>query len=92
MLIAFVLYGGFYACTEGVARAWISDIIPHRDLATAIGAYTALQSISLMLASSLAGLIWQMYGPVPALFVSACAALLVSVYFSLVMRSNHTGI
>lgn len=88
MILAFILYGGFYACTEGIARAWISDVIPDKEFATAIGTYTAFQSLSLLLASSLAGIIWQTYGPVYLFSISALAALIVSVYFSFVHHSH----
>ncbi|HUM88928.1 MAG TPA: MFS transporter, partial [Prolixibacteraceae bacterium] len=54
----FFLYGIFSAATEGISKAWISNIADKKDTATAIGTYTGLQSICTMLASSLTGLLW----------------------------------
>ena len=77
----FVLYGGFYACTEGVSKAWIADITHGEELGAALGSFTALQSVSLLLASTLAGSIWQFYGSSVALLLSALAAIVVAMYF-----------
>lgn len=80
--LPFVLYGGFYACTEGISRAWIADITPSEELGAAIGSFTALQSIALLLASAIAGSIWQLYGSSTALMLSALAATFVALYFA----------
>ena len=54
----FFLYGIYAAATEGISKAWVSNISDKKDVGTAIGTFTGLQSIFTMLASSLAGLIW----------------------------------
>ena len=53
----FFLYGIYAAATEGISKAWISNITDKKDTATAIGTYAGFQSICTMLASSFAGLI-----------------------------------
>lgn len=53
----FVLYGVYAAATEGVAKAWISNISPRSETATAIGHYAGLQSICALCASTFAGLL-----------------------------------
>lgn len=58
----FLLYGIYAAATEGISKAWISNITDKKDTATAIGTYSGFQSICTMLASSLAGLIWYQFG------------------------------
>lgn len=77
----FFLYGLYAAATEGISKAWISNISEKKDTATAIGTYTAFQSICTMLASSLAGLIWYLSGPGPTFMLTGAVALLLSVYF-----------
>ena len=52
----FFLYGIYAAATEGISKAWISNISAKENTATAIGTYSAFQSICTMLASSLAGI------------------------------------
>jgi MFS family permease len=78
----FLLYGVYAAATEGISKAWISNISKKEDTATAIGTFTAFQSISLMLASSIAGLIWYRFGSAATFILSGSVALLVAIYMS----------
>lgn len=79
----FLLYGLYAAATEGVSKAWISNISAKEDTATAIGTYSAFQSICTMLASSLAGLIWWQFGAAATLVLSGVMALVIAGYFTL---------
>jgi len=76
----FFLYGLYAAATEGVAKAWLTNICEKKDTATAIGTYTAFQSIGALVASSLAGFIWYSAGASAVFLLSACAAMAVAVY------------
>ncbi len=82
-LLVFLLYGFYAAATEGVAKTWISNIADKKDTATAIGTYTAFQSIAALLASSLTGLLWFTYGAVAAFAVAAIMVVLIIAYFML---------
>lgn len=77
----FLLYGIFAAATEGIAKAWISNITNKKDTATAIGTYSGFQSICAMLASSLAGLIWYRFGASETFIVTGVATILILFYF-----------
>jgi MFS family permease len=79
--VLFFLYGIFAAATEGISKAWISNIVDKKDTATAIGTLTGFQSICAMLASSLTGLIWFWYGSATAFLMIAIVTVLVIVYF-----------
>ncbi len=79
--ILFFLYGIYAAATEGISKAWITNITDKRDTATAIGTYSALQSICTMLASSFTGFIWFRFGAGAAFMVTAVVVLLVVFYF-----------
>ncbi|NML22593.1 MFS transporter [Pseudoflavitalea sp. G-6-1-2] len=81
----FLLYGMYAAATEGISKAWVSNIASRSDTATAIGTYTAFQSICTMLASALAGWIWFQFGSQAAFLVTAAVGFLVFLYF-LAMR------
>jgi MFS family permease len=81
----FLLYGLYAAATEGVTKAWISNLSAKEDTATAIGTYSAFQSICTMLASSLAGLIWWQFGAAATLALSGVMALVIAGYFTLVV-------
>jgi MFS family permease len=89
--IIFFLYGVYAAATEGIAKAWISNISAKEDTATAIGTYSAFQSICTMIASSLAGFIWYKFGSNATFLLSAVMVLLVVVYF-IFMRSASNKI
>lgn len=80
----FFLYGLYAAATEGISKAWISNITDKKDTATAIGTYSGLQSICAMLASSLTGFIWFQFGATAAFIATAIVSLLVVLYFTTV--------
>lgn len=80
-ILLFFIYGIYAAATEGVSKAWISNITDQKDTATAIGTYTGLQSIFTLLASSLTGLIWYQFGAAAAFVGTAVGTLLVAIYF-----------
>ena len=81
-LVLFFLYGIYAAATEGIAKAWITNICKKNNTATAIGTYTAFQSLATLLASSLAGLIWFYVGASTTFLLSGIMALVVAIYIS----------
>jgi len=78
----FFLYGIYAAATEGVAKAWISNICEKENTATAIGTYTAFQSVCALSASSLTGVVWYWWGADAAFGMSAVAAVGVAGYLA----------
>lgn len=81
-LALFFIYGLYASATEGVSKAWISNISDPGDTATAIGTFSALQSLCTMVASSLAGIIWYSLGTKTLFVVSGIMALVVIVYLA----------
>ncbi len=77
----FFLYGLYAAATDGISKAWISNITDKKDTATAIGTFAGLQSICAMLASSITGLIWYLFGVQAAFIATAGVTALVVLYF-----------
>ncbi len=84
----FSLYGIYAAATEGISKAWISNLTDQKDTATAIGSYAAFQSIFTMVASSMAGLIWYNFGANSTFLVTGFASVLVIVYFIIMTREK----
>jgi MFS family permease len=84
----FFLYGIYAASTEGISKAWITNISDRKDTATAIGTYTGFQSVFTMIASALAGLIWNQFGAAATFAVTGFATILVILYFLIVFRGN----
>lgn len=54
----FIAYGVPYALTEGLARAFVVDLVPESVRATAIGTYTFLLGLATLLSSTVAGILW----------------------------------
>ena len=79
--LLFIGYGVYAAATEGVSKAWISNVCKKEDTATAIGTYEGFRSIATMLSSTLAGLIWFYFSPETAFIVTALAVLFIALYF-----------
>lgn len=84
----FSLYGIYAAASEGVSKAWISNITDKKDTATAIGTYSAFQSIFTMLASSLAGLIWYQFGASTTFIITGISSVFIFFYFILMTKEK----
>lgn len=82
----FFLYGIYASATEGISKAWISNITEKKNLATAIGTFTGLQSICSLLASSLTGLIWFQFGAAAAFLLTGTMTLVALIYFLFVPK------
>jgi len=82
-MILFFLYGLYAAATEGISKAWISNVVAAKDTATAIGTYSAFQSLTAIVASSLAGWVWYQYGAMATFLMTGIMTLLVIIYFIL---------
>lgn len=87
----FFLYGVYAASTEGISKAWISNITDKKDTATAIGTFSGLQSICAMMASSMAGFLWFQFGSTTTFVATAVVALITAAYIftSIPQPSSH---
>ncbi|OLY94143.1 Major Facilitator Superfamily protein [Cnuella takakiae] len=86
LFVAFGLYAVYAAATEGIAKAWITNMAGGQDTGTAIGLYSSGQSICSLLASSLTGLLWTLFNSAAAFYLIAFVALAVAVYLALFVR------
>lgn len=82
----FFIYGVYASATEGISKAWITNVAEKKNTATAIGTYSAFQSICTMLASSIAGLIWYNFGAKFTFLVTAIVTIFVIFYFLLKIK------
>lgn len=73
--LLFIFYGLFAAATEGITKAWISNLCEKVDLATALGFQAMSQSIAAMLASIFAGVLWMGFGSYAMFLFSGLGAL-----------------
>lgn len=77
--ILFSLYGLYAASTEGVSKAWISDLISNEQRGTAIGLLTMLSGLSTMFGSFLTGILWDRFGSSIPFLISAIISLIISL-------------
>lgn len=61
--------------TDGVGTALITDLSPVERRASVLGAYGMLTGLLLLLASAVAGVLWDQVGPWAPFTVGAVAAL-----------------
>ncbi|MCW7467082.1 MFS transporter [Leptospira levettii] len=80
IVFAFFLYGLFASATEGIGKAWISNLVPSEEVGTAIGMFTGLQSFATFFASVIAGWIWFTFGAGVTFLITGLFALLVWMY------------
>jgi len=74
--LLFACYGIYYGIVEGVARAFVADLVPEEKRGTAYGLYHGVVGITLLPASLLAGWLWQAYSPAAPFYLGAALAFL----------------
>lgn len=78
--VLFAFYGIYAAATEGITKAWVSDLIPDHFRGTAIGLLNTLSSFAIMLGSILAGVLWDQFGSQLPFLLSSIVSLLIAVF------------
>ena len=81
IFVLFFIYGLYAAATEGVIKAWITNLAHNENTATAIGFYTSCESICTLLASIIAGAIWANFGSTYTFATTSAIAIIVIIYF-----------
>lgn len=84
--VLFAFYGIYTASTEGVTKAWVSDLIGDEYRASAIGLLTMLTGIAVMAGSFIAGILWDQFGPQVPFMVSSIVTLVIALL--LLLRKN----
>ena len=90
-IVLFFGYGLYAAATEGITKAWLSNLVSKENTATAIGTFSAFQSICAMIASSLAGLLWYQFGADTSFLLTAIATVFVILYFTIKKPDFNKG-
>lgn len=87
-IILFGIYGIYAASTEGISKAWISDIIPSHFRGTAIGLVTTLGSIGIMLGSVFAGFLWDNFGSSVPFILSSIVSLMLAILLIFIKKGS----
>jgi MFS family permease len=77
--LLFALYGVYYGLAEGVARAFVADLVPEDRCGTAYGLFHGVVGITLLPASVIAGWLWQAISPAAPFYFGAGLAFLAMV-------------
>ena len=72
----FAFYGIYYATTEGVAKAFIADIVAAGHRGRAYGIYNALVGLATLPASVIAGFLWDKVSPAAPFYFASIIAIL----------------
>ncbi|MFC2122644.1 MFS transporter [Bacteroidota bacterium] len=73
--LLFAAYGVYYGMIEGVARAFVADLVAPEKRGTAYGLYHGVIGLSLLAASVIAGFLWEAISPAAPFFLGAGMAL-----------------
>jgi MFS family permease len=90
IFILFLIYGFYAAATEGIIKAWITNLAHRENTATAIGFYTSCESIGALLASIIAGALWTTWGSTSTFITTAIISIIVFIYFLLKIKDKQT--
>ena len=90
IFVLFAIYGVYAAATEGVIKAWITNLSGKENTATAIGFYSSCESISAFFASLIAGAIWTGWGSSASFLISSLIAIVICIYIFLYVRDPKT--
>ena len=77
----FLTYGFYMAATDGVGKALAVDLLPPHSKATGMGFLAAITGVCTIVASVVAGLVWDHLGSSAAFLIGAVGALFATVLF-----------
>ncbi len=74
--VLFAVYGGYWALTDGVGRAWVADLSPRALQGTGLGLYQCVIGVCVLIAGIWAGLAWGANGRFPLILSGGVVAVL----------------
>ncbi|MBA7667625.1 hypothetical protein ES703_75721 [subsurface metagenome] len=74
--LLFACYGIYYGIVEGVARAFVADLVTEEKRGTAYGLYHGVVGLTLLPASLIAGWLWQAISPAAPFYFGAGLAFI----------------
>ena len=77
--ILFAFYGLYYATTEGVAKAFVADMVTAENRGRAYGIYNTAIGVIALPASLIAGLLWDKVSPGTPFFFGGIVSLLATL-------------
>jgi len=84
--LLFACYGIYYGVVEGVARAFVADLVVAEKRGTAYGLYHGVVGLTLLPASVIAGWLWDAVSPAAPFFFGAGLAFLAMIGMMVLIR------
>ncbi|HEX79438.1 MAG TPA: MFS transporter, partial [Dehalococcoidia bacterium] len=84
--LLFAAYGIYYGIVEGVARAFVADLVPVEKRGTAYGFYHGVVGMMLLPASLVAGWLWEAINPAAPFYFGAGLAFLAMLGLIIMVR------
>jgi MFS family permease len=89
--LLFALYGLYSAATDGIQKAFVTDIIDRNKKGTGLGIYNAILGITLLPASIIAGLLYDNAGSASPFYFGASMAFLAFLLMIVFSIYGRTG-
>jgi MFS family permease len=96
--VLMTLYGVYAACFEGVAKAFIADLVPSHQRGTAYGIFNTAVGVAALPASLLAGILWEGigswpgWGPSAPFLFGSILALAAAILLSVLTREPQVRV
>lgn len=88
MIVLFIMYGVYTAMIAGVERAFIAEISPKELKGTMLGLHSTIVGLTLLPASTIAGVLWTMFGAKIPFMFGSFMSLLAACTLVLLMRGG----
>ncbi|MEN8614355.1 MFS transporter [Dehalogenimonas sp. THU2] len=88
--LLFAVFGVYYGIVEGVAKAFVADLVPQEKRGTAFGLYHGVLGLLLLPASLIAGFLWQEVSPASPFYFGAALAFAAMVGLAVLVRPAKT--
>jgi MFS family permease len=86
--LLFILYGVYYGLSEGVARAYVADLVPEESRGTAYGIFHGVVGLTLLPASIMAGWLWQATNPSAPFYLGAILSVVAIILLLILFRND----
>jgi MFS family permease len=87
--LLFAVYGVYYGICEGVAKAFVADLVSIERRGTAYGLYNGIVGLMALPASLIAGILWDRVNPSATFYFGAGLALLAMLGMVLFIKGRR---
>jgi MFS family permease len=89
-IVWFLVYGIYFALSEGAEKALVADLTPHGRRGTAFGYYNAALGVGALVASVLFGFVYERVGAAAAFEMGAALAGVAAILLLLIRTPDST--